>query len=280
MTADDSAPLAPSEAFAVLSDQTRIAIVEALAEESGLAFAELRKRVGVADAGQFNYHLSKLRDRFVIKRDGEYHPQYAALRAVGAIRAGTYTGRRAAETADADHACLFCEAPMTVTYEDGRLFWECSEHGKVSQTFVPPGLASDRSFEELVSYANAEVQRDVERAVDGNCPVCSGSLSSSTPERAEGLLQVNLSCQDCWNNVRLPVAASVVRHPAVVSLYYDHGVDIRRETLLLFNFVRDPESATVISEDPLRMRVAVEHGDDALALTLDGDLNVLEVRES
>lgn len=280
MNADDSEPPAPSEAFGVLSDGTRIVIVEALAAESGLSFAELRRRVGVRDAGQFNYHLSKLRDRFVTKRDGKYYPRYAALRAVGAIRAGTYTGRREAETADAEEACLFCEASMTVTYEDGRLFWECPDHGKVSRTFVPPGVASERTFAELVSYANAGVQRDVERIVDGNCPICSGSLSSDPPERTEGILQVTLPCRDCWNTVRLPVAASVVRHPAVVSLYYDYGVDVRRETLLLFDFVRDPESATVTSEDPLRMRVAVELGDDALALTLDGDLNVLEVEES
>ncbi len=45
MTDDDSTSLSPSEAFALFSDETRVAIVEALAEETttdgsdGLSFA-------------------------------------------------------------------------------------------------------------------------------------------------------------------------------------------------------------------------------------------------
>jgi hypothetical protein len=60
---DDSDSLLPSEAFALFADETRVAIVEALAERTtaegtdGLSFAELRRAVGVRDAGQFNYHL-------------------------------------------------------------------------------------------------------------------------------------------------------------------------------------------------------------------------------
>ena len=279
MSEEESSSLSPADAFAVLSDETRVAIVEALADEPGLSFAALRKRVGVADAGQFNYHLSKLRDRFVSKRGGEYHPQYAALQAVGAIRSETYTERREKSTAETDYDCHTCEASLTATYEDGELSLECENHGTVFQTMLPPSAASDRTLPELISYANAEIQRDVERTVDGSCAVCTGPLSCSSPERREGLLQVTFSCENCWSNVTVSVAGTVVRHPAVVSLYHDHGIDVRDEPLLTLDFVRDPESATVVSEAPLRLRVDVELGDDALSLTLDGELNVLETEE-
>ncbi|WP_158057405.1 winged helix-turn-helix domain-containing protein [Halorussus halophilus] len=272
----ETASLFPAEAFAVLSNETRVAIVETLAEESGLSFAELRKRVGVSDAGQFNYHLSKLQDRFVSKRDGEYHPQYAALRAVGAIRSGIYTSGSTTETKETDYDCPTCESLLTATYDRGKLFLECDEHEKVFQTMVPPTAASNRTIEALLSYANAEVQRDIEHTVDGNCHICTGPLSCSSPERPENLLQVVLSCENCWNYMHLPVAVTVVRHPAVVSLYHDHGIDVRSEPLLSLDFVRDPESASVLSEDPVRMRVTVELGEDTLQLTLDGELNVLE----
>src|SRR6056297_2375241 len=97
VTDDDTLP--PSEAFALFADETRVAIVEALAEQmsaegtDGLSFADLRRAVGVRDAGQFNYHLSKLCDRFVVKRDGKYYPRYAVLRLVGAIHEGSFTER-------------------------------------------------------------------------------------------------------------------------------------------------------------------------------------------
>lgn len=84
--------LEPSEAFAVLGSATRAAIVEALGDaERSLAFAELRERVGVADSGQFNYRLSKLRGAFVHRTDGgEYVLTYAGRRIVGAVFASTY----------------------------------------------------------------------------------------------------------------------------------------------------------------------------------------------
>lgn len=275
---EEETKLSPAEAFAVLSDETRVAIVETLADESGLSFAELRKRVGVSDAGQFNYHLSKLRDRFVSKRDGAYYPQYAALQAVGAIQAGTYTERRTEKTDETNYDCPTCSAPLTATYDDGRVVLECDEHETVFQWLVSSRAAADRTLAELLSHANAEIQRDVERAVGGNCTVCAGPLSRSPPERPENLLQVTYSCENCWSNVTIPVAAAVVRHPAVVSLYYDHGTDVRDKPLLTLDFVRDPESATVISEDPLRMCVTVELDGDTLELTLDGELNVLETK--
>jgi DNA-binding transcriptional ArsR family regulator len=286
MTDDDRAELSPAEAFGVLGDETRVAIVRALAEaeqpdEEGLSFSELRQRVGVRDAGQFNYHLSKLRDRFVVKRDDGYHPQYAALRAVGAIHSGSYTEDPQTRAAEVDSTCPDCEEPMTAEYEAGFFTLSCDEHGKTVQTAVPPSAAEGRTLRELASYVNAEVQRDLERALDGVCPTCRGPITVSEIERREyERTHATLSCEACWLKMQFPISAAVTRHPAVVSLFDDHGVDVRTKPLLSLPFVRDPDSVTVVDDEPFRSRVDVALDGDTVSLTLDGDLNVLEVEES
>ena len=75
----------PTEALAVLGDETRIAILRVLADaEEPLAFTELRQRAGVDDAGRFNYHLSELREYFVREADGGYALREAGSRVVAA----------------------------------------------------------------------------------------------------------------------------------------------------------------------------------------------------
>lgn len=63
--ADDETGVTPEEAFALLANETRVSALEALWESRGeiVPFSELRRRVGVRDAGQFHYHLSKLCDQ-------------------------------------------------------------------------------------------------------------------------------------------------------------------------------------------------------------------------
>lgn len=283
---DDGDELAPAEAFGVLSDETRVAILEALAEamqtgDVGLSFSELRKRVGVRDAGQFNYHLSKLRGRFVDKRDDGYYPRYAALRAVGAIHSGSYTDAPEKRTGESDSDCPDCGEPLTAEYEVGFFVLECDEHGTVVQTVVPPSVAEDRTLAELTSYVHAEVQRDLERALDGVCPMCRGPVATSEWKHDEvDVPHARLDCDSCGVPLQFPVAAAVVHHPAVVALFHDHGVDVRTRLLHSLDFVQDPDSVTVLDEEPFRVRIDVTLGDDAVSLTLGEDLHVVEVEES
>lgn len=282
---EERGELTPSEAFAVLGDETRVAILETLAEamqsgDVGVSFSELRKRTDIRDAGQFNYHLSKLRDRFVVKRDDGYYPRYAALQAVGAIRSGTYTDALETRTAESEVNCPDCGEPLTVEYENGFFSLTCEDHEKIVQTFVPPSVAENRTLPELTEYVHAEVQRDLERAIDGVCPICQGPVAVADRYREdENRLHAMLNCDSCWLNLHFPIPAAVVRHPAVVALYHDHGIDVRTRPLMSLDFARDPDSVTVLDEDPFRARVDVTLGDDSVALTLDEDLNVVEVEE-
>ncbi|MFC7176557.1 winged helix-turn-helix domain-containing protein [Halosegnis marinus] len=153
---DDADGLAPTEAFGLLSHEVRFDIVRALAaerrlnwERTGLSFADLRRAVGVDDAGNFSYHLDRLRDRFVVERDGEYVATYAGMEAVGAVLQGTYTERadRAPERIDA--ACPTCDGAVRAAYEYPMLSVSCPDHGVLFATSVPPGATTGRSLAAL-----------------------------------------------------------------------------------------------------------------------------------
>lgn len=75
----------PTDALAALGDETRVAILRALADaERPLPFTELRERAGVDDPGRFNYHLSTLREYFVREAEGGYALRDAGSRVVAA----------------------------------------------------------------------------------------------------------------------------------------------------------------------------------------------------
>ncbi|WP_227354497.1 DUF7347 domain-containing protein [Haladaptatus salinisoli] len=88
------------DALGTLASEHRIAILRELATaDEPLAFSELRERVGIRDTGQFNYHLSKLRGRFVRETDGKYELGHAGERVV-----------LATADLDADGTAAFAEA--------------------------------------------------------------------------------------------------------------------------------------------------------------------------
>lgn len=89
----------PTDALSVLADETRIAILRALADaEEALSFTELRRRASVEDAGRFNYHLTKLCEYFVREVDGGYALGHAGSRIVATAEGVD----AAAAAADAD----------------------------------------------------------------------------------------------------------------------------------------------------------------------------------
>ena len=79
MAASGNSIEAAEEAFSALGNQTRMQILLALwraydpfASDNAVPFSELFEAVGVDDSGQFNYHLGKLRERFVTRRETGY----------------------------------------------------------------------------------------------------------------------------------------------------------------------------------------------------------------
>ncbi|WP_123536158.1 ArsR/SmtB family transcription factor [Halosimplex salinum] len=78
----------PADAFAVLGDETRLAILRALADaDEPLPFSRLRERAGVRDSGRFSYHLRRLCEYFVRETDEGYELGHTGSRVVAATAA-------------------------------------------------------------------------------------------------------------------------------------------------------------------------------------------------
>ena len=277
MNSDEAA----ADAFGVLSDPSRVAILRELADranptaERPVEFAELRRAVGFDDAGRFNYHLGELTPDFVVKRDGGYVPTAVGLKAIGSIEAGTYTDDADTHSGTVAHDCPACGESLEATYENQVVTVQCPDHDTFVQTSVPPAAASGASVEALVSFVVGDMQRDLEALVDGACPVCSGRVERVGHERTDsGALTVRVTCRNCWLATEFPVGVAALRHPAVVSLYHDHGVDVRERFVTDLDFVGAGDTVELVDADPFEAELVVSVGDDSVTLRIDETLDV------
>ena len=279
---EDGVETPPEKAFAAVGDETRIEILRALAQDLNdpVSFSELRDRVGVRDSGQFNYHLGKLQGRFVRKTDEGYTTTYAGRHLYGAILAGTYTESGAIEPIELDDSCPMCGEPVAVRYEEERVHISCTECDEFRNEFsMPPGVVDGRDRDALPETFDRWLRLNVDRIVSGFCAACEGPTTPSF-DRIDDELAVVYECERCGDHLQADPAGVVLSHPAVVSFYYDHGIDVRREPLWRLlgpNYGELKDLTRVVEEDPLRVRISFERDGDRLDLVLDETAEVVEV---
>ncbi|MFC7045369.1 winged helix-turn-helix domain-containing protein [Halobacteriaceae archaeon GCM10025711] len=275
--------LEPAEAFALLGDETRIAILQALwsASDRPVPFSALRRRAGVDDSAQFNYHLGKLTDHFVERTDDGYDFRYAGEKVVRAILAGSFT-ERVERTIPVDGACHDCGGDLEAEYRDEQVTIACTDCGnRYGRYPFPPGGLKDRTDAEIMSAFNQRVRHLHCLAKDGVCPECGGRMSTEVVDDTEDVfgleIRVDHTCERCRHLIRSPVGLGLLDHSAVVSFYDDHGVELSTEPYWTLDWCVDDDHTTVLSRDPWRLQVDIRAGDELLSVTLDGDLNVVDV---
>lgn len=307
-----------TDAFKLLSDETRLAILLALweahdptATADSVTFSELYDRVNVRDSGTFTYHLDKLVGHFVEETAGGYRLRNSGLKIVRAVIAGSGLEERQLPPTAIPRSCYYCDSQVELSYADERLYQicpECDGHVGPESTerapegtlivydnFNPAGL-TDRTPGEVFVAGTIEYHRAVTLLIRGVCPECSGPVEESLEICNSHAASNGELCSTCgtWNEARVlyvcsvckysgsyPAWTAVYDHPAIVAFYYDHGFD------MTFG-LDDPEECgrlwdrlwrdqTLVSNDPVRIRVTVSYDDDELYLTLDGDLDVIDV---
>ncbi|MFC4405450.1 ArsR/SmtB family transcription factor [Haloarchaeobius iranensis] len=269
---------AVSDAFATLGDETRVAILEALVEarrgdpeERALTFSELRERTGIDDSGRFNYHLGKLRGRFVEETDEGYVLSYAGREVVGAILAGTYDTDVDPESEPLDDTCPFCDEGLRASFDAGEVAVGCENDHTVMRTSVAPSAAADRSMDDILSLAARQTYTMIELVTGGVCTDCSGRLDREiVPTETELSIDYafTTTCRRCGAFTSSSAGAAVLRHPAFVGFCHDHGIDVVDRLPWTLPLLTDGET-TRTSADPPRYRVRVEADDEVLDLTLD-----------
>lgn len=274
----------PQRAFEILSDETRVAILRALAnqhresaEESTIGFADLRRRVGMRDSGNFNYHLEKLEGRFVTKTPDGYRLAPAGFNVVAALITGVYGGAAQLGPIELADPCPMCSEPFTATYEDGFLLVECS-NDHVFRNVLPPGIIDDRPLAEVIELWTLKTRHDLKLAIEQICPFCYAQLEWTVdPDQYIEPPEVETQCSRCGVRIEIPFIVSACRHPVVAAFYYEHGIDIRFRPLWAPAFYEGVDVR--LTADPTRIHVDIELDGKALKTVLDESLSVVTVSE-
>lgn len=302
----DSSVLSPDEAFAVLGDEARLQILQTLGEaDESLVFSELFARVEYDDSSNFHYHLNKLLDHFIEKTDAGYALRQAGRRVVDAILSGAVTDDPVLEPTAVDKTCSVCSAPIKVAFHQERVKLHCPEcDGIVSESrlegnrfdafgnqgFIPlpPAGVQGRTATEVLHAAELWVATNIRTAAKGICPRCSATVEQSTivcePHDATdgrcdecGLrfeANARLTCTNCLFDESVFVPAYLAIHTELMGFMIEHGID--PDSPEGFDFPMASVDEMVLSKDPFEARYTFIVDDDALALTVDDDLSVID----
>lgn len=273
---------------------------------NAVSFSALRDRVGVRQGAQFNYHLDKLVGTFVRKSADGYELTPAGNEIVRTVIGLAGLEDSPLESSEIDIPCPLCGAATAITYRDQRLFRVCTDcDGYVTTsdeypaavllaTLATPAIARNRSPDETFAATRTKIYHDYAMRIAGICSECSGRVEHRVhvcdDHAAEGEKPcftcdrrydpaVRFVCTVCahWNETSFTEVA--MRHPAVTAFCWEHDIELgylSTDTTRWFEEYAD-HAQELRSTDPIRVRVTIRHDGAAVGLTLDEELNVLEV---
>lgn len=277
----------PASAFGLIANETRLGILEALwrAEETPVRFTDLRKRVGMRDSAQFNYHLDKLRHQFIRKAEDGYELRHAGEKVVRAVLAGSFNQHPTLEPFTIDDPCVRCGSSLEVSYADEMLAIECPEcgHGHGEYSF-PPGGLTDRSREEVLDAFDQRVRHLHCLAKDGVCPECNGRMVTSIERGEECCLGTGLkathTCEQCNHECCSAVGLALLDDSAVTAFHGDHGISLSERPYWTLDWCVSDTGVSVESDDPWRIEVTIPLDDECLRVHLDGNLSILDTERT
>lgn len=304
--------LTPDDAFAILGNEIRLAVIRELwrAEAARryddgpetaetMAYSELQAAVGVEDNGKFNYHLSKLEPHFVRRTEAGYRLSGAGkgiARTVIAV-SGTDGVDLAPELSD---PCPLCGGAMVASYDDqwlrvrctacDGLFGDQAPTGTLFLTHFPAAGVATRSPDEALATGLYRCVLDITYLVVGICRECAGPVSGSVtvceshdPGAGEGCgdcgtpfrVWAELGCETCGFAKRLPVemfATGILMATGMTT-----SRDFTADALSLgeaIDVLRN-RVETGVSRNPLRVSVSVSLDAGTVELELDDGMAVV-----
>jgi hypothetical protein len=305
----------PSDAFAVLGNETRMAVLrtlwelEAVGPDTGVSFSRLLEAVGHGDPGNFNYHLKKLVDHFVRHDDDGYHLSPAGEGLMRSIFSGAFTRVPTLPRTEVDAQCPFCASPVEVWYEDGTFNARCTvcegivtgedySRGIFMKFNTPPALVEGRDAEAALAAAHALYDSKVTAMTAGVCPECAGSVDvtfDACPDhepndhgicercRSREAFWIDARCTNCRYERLFVPSFVVLALPTVVRFFEERGAPWGRVPFPKYSaeyapYLRDI-TAELVSGEPPQVAVTVRLDGDELVVVLDESLDVVEIRE-
>ena len=251
---DDSSQLSPEEAFAILANETRFAIVRTLwerydpdelanvvkfanlyEEDTAVPFSELYESVGYGDTGNFNYHLEQLVDHFVHRTDTGYELTEAGFEIARAVVAGTVSELPTIVATEIDVGCPRCDSPVVVDYDNHHTIAACSrcpgiwqdstgEEGVLFTLPFPPRGLADRTPEDAFHATIGYNFHRIGSFIAGICPDCSGVVEESLDVCTDHVFDDHGGCPDCFRQHQFEAAEvcrsckSIARGPLTIAI--------------------------------------------------------------
>ncbi|SEO46471.1 hypothetical protein SAMN04487948_102543 [Halogranum amylolyticum] len=268
-----------ASALGSLADEDRIAILLALREDGPRSFVDLQAAAGFEDSGRFNYHLDRLVGRFVQKSDRGYDLRAAGAKAVDVVTDERFGESPAAVDRPADADCPNCGSELRARYEDENVEIACPDCAVlVHYGYFPPRGRTTRVADDLFDAYGKRLWRDFTLADRGVCPYCSGRMETQVERDSDHHLHYPAvsDCRDCGAEIATAVGLRLLADPAVVAFLYDHGVGVDDRPFWELEFCIDDSAVSVVADDPLRVVVPIERGDETLRVTVDEQGRVVE----
>ncbi|MEF8776502.1 MAG: helix-turn-helix domain-containing protein [Haloarculaceae archaeon] len=307
----DGWTLAPDEAFSLLGNETRVQILEALADaEDPLSFSALHEQVDLRDSGQFNYHLDKLVGYFVESTDEGYDLRRAGSRVVEAILSGAVTDDPVIDRTPVESVCHLCGAPVEISFRHERVAAFCTEcagvypgdhvpesadvpaeYGFLGYLHLPPAGVQDRTPTEVHRAARTWNLSERLPAASGVCPRCSATVQMNVNlcqdhDRAADLCPTcgnryevghYIRCTNCPFSQAGVFSLALLGNQELLDFLTTHGINpISPDSERLNEVIMDYEEE-VHGRDPLDARFTFTADGDSLTLTLEDAGDVAEV---
>ncbi|SDQ54379.1 winged helix-turn-helix domain-containing protein [Natronobacterium texcoconense] len=275
----------PADPFKALGNETRLEIIRTLYDrtrgstggDATLPYSTLRDAVGIEDKGNFNYHLRQLDGTF-LEDDGDgYRLTFAGFEIAKVIDVDAWRSHEACgpivlEEGDGENE------PLTAVYEDSVVKVRRGDDTLYAHAVRPTG-AADREMElpRLLEVAATLWRHTIEQLLEGICPYCQTAVERSVEvdEAAVWTYSFGATCPECGPLGGSHVGIAALTHPAVVSFYWERGVDLTDRHPWTLPFV-DDEAVTVVEDEPLEVRIDVELEGDRLAVFVDDEARVVD----
>jgi DNA-binding transcriptional ArsR family regulator len=302
--------LPPDEAFNVLGNETRLQILQTLGRTEGpLRFSELHDRVEYGDSANFSYHLDKLEGHFMRKDDEGYQLRQAGRRVVEAVLSGAVTEAPVLEPTRIEKPCSYCGTPIVMTYHEEQVrkyCTECSgtygtervtgtssepaEYGYLGSLDLPPAGFQERSTIDVLAAAYNWSLLEHFAWAGGVCPRCSASVDRSASvcehhDAADGACtrcggryaaSVQYRCTNCLADHGGMFVNHLLTDPDLQAFLLAHDVNPLSPPPKRFSASVWLYNEEILDADPFEARFTFTIDGDALTMTVDDDLSVVD----
>ncbi|GAA0257098.1 winged helix-turn-helix domain-containing protein [Haladaptatus pallidirubidus] len=290
----------PEEAFAALSDETRLRILQVLwkSDVQTVPFSELRRAVGMRDPGQFNYHLDKLIGQFVIKTDGGYRLTQAGKHVNGAIASGMYTAHETLDPIVLNHLCQNSGEPLTLRYENETVRIGCDSCSSCPSGWeapIPPAVFTGYDRDEIPEAVSQYFRTKVQQVINGFCPFCNGQMKptvelfdtmdgdrsseneSENPSRRPLDPVILFDCQQCGTQSQVALNhALLLTDPLVASFYCENEIIVQERFIWELSEL-SPVRVNIESQSPLQLNVTFRVEDSILSVVVDETFDIIDI---